>query len=121
MKALLTSLLFFALSSCSASTEPFPIDGDTNPALLAGKPWRLVQFAGADGDAILARATLTVQFTGAQYGGLAGPNHYGGAYTATGGGDIVLEHPTSTLIGGPGAEEGARYLLRMALAKRRAQ
>ncbi|HEV2149767.1 MAG TPA: META domain-containing protein [Longimicrobiaceae bacterium] len=117
MKTLLLLLLLLAPISCRSAVEPELFQGSQDPALLPGDPWRLERIASSAGTISSARAKLTVHFTAeGRLGGAAGPNGYGGRYTATPAGQIRMEEVVTTLIGGPEAERAGGYLSSMVRA-----
>lgn len=111
MRPLALLLLLLALHSCRPIAEPDLFEGAGDPALLRGDPWRLERIASGSGSVSSARAKLTVLFTAdGRVGGAAGPNGYGGRYTATAAGELRMEEIVSTLIGGPEADQAGEYL-----------
>ncbi|HYJ77987.1 MAG TPA: META domain-containing protein [Longimicrobiaceae bacterium] len=106
-------VLLLGAAACSSTSGPF--DGTTDPALLADRSWRLERVdADGNGSGAPVAADLSVTFTSSGgVGGMAGPNHYGGSYSASASGDIELSNVTSTLIGGPDAERAGEYLQHM--------
>jgi heat shock protein HslJ len=118
MKAALSVLLLLGLLSCSSATAPELAGGTRDPALLQGPAWTLVGFAPASGDFSAARARFIVRVgADGRVGGEAGPNVYGGLYTATPEGAIQAREVVSTLIGGPEAEQAGEYLNAMVRAR----
>ncbi|HEX2187984.1 MAG TPA: META domain-containing protein [Longimicrobiaceae bacterium] len=118
MKLVALFLLLLGTGACTTATGPAPFVADRDPVLLPGGTWSLVQAAAAGGDVSTPRARLTARFTAdGRVGGRAGPNHYGGEYTAGGAGEIALAGLVTTLIGGPEAEEAGEYLERMSRAR----
>lgn len=110
MKAALSVLLLLGLLSCGSATAPELAGGTRDPALLQGPAWDLVGFAPASGDFTAARARFIVRFgADGRVGGEAGPNVYGGSYTASAGGAIQVRDLVGTLIGGPEAEQAGKY------------
>lgn len=117
MKAAASVLLLLGVLSCSSATAPELADGTRDPALLQGAAWTLVGFAPASGDFSAARARFTARFgADGRVGGQAGPNVYGGFYTATAEGTIQAREVVSTLIGGPEADQAGKYLNALARA-----
>lgn len=117
MKAALSVLLLLGLLSCSSVTLPEIAGGTRDPVLLQGQTWTLVRFATASGDVSEPNARFTVRFgADGRLGGQAGPNVYGGAYTATSTGTIHPRDVISTAIGGPEAERAGKYLYWMTRA-----
>lgn len=119
MRMIASVLCFLLLAACGSVNGPTPFQGAADPALLKGGVWTLVQVADGPRDALAPRAGLTVQFgPNGRFGGTADPNSYGGEYEAHSTGEIRMEPPVSTLIGGSQAERSGAYLWRMVRATR---
>lgn len=115
MKAAAFALLL-GLAGCTSTFEPF---GTADPELLPGGSWRLERIdADGNGTGAPVAAELSVGFSSAgEVGGMAGPNHYGGSYSASSSGAMQMSNVTSTLIGGEDAERAAEYLQHMVRAR----
>ncbi|MDZ4168654.1 MAG: META domain-containing protein [Coriobacteriia bacterium] len=74
--------------------------GDQDPEALKGVEWQLAS-AESEGDADLAAASITLEFTDDTLGGFSGVNRYSAGYTADGKGALTIEQPAGTLMAGP--------------------
>lgn len=104
--------MMLGLAACTSTFEP--LDG-ADPALLPGGSWRLERIAtDPGGDGVPVAVQLSAGFSAdGQVGGMAGPNSYGGSYSASASGVIQVSNVTSTLIGGEEAERAFEYLQHM--------
>jgi heat shock protein HslJ len=102
-------------SSCVSGTQ---FSGSANPEHLRGDLWHLEQFSDSTGRVSRATARLTVEFAaGGRVGGAAGPNGYGGYYSATSQGTLRISDVVTTLIGGPEADQAGAYLYHLTHAR----
>jgi heat shock protein HslJ len=107
------------LAGCTPLLAPIVFTGRAEPAMLAGEPWVLVEFADSAGRVTAVRARFTAAFShGGRVGGSAGPNAYGGDYSAGPDGSIRFSDVASTLIGGPEASTAGRYFVGLIVAHR---
>jgi heat shock protein HslJ len=110
--------VLFLLATCSPITAS-GFEGRPDVALLRAGTWELVALSTSGGRVSPARAKLTATFgVNGRVEGMAGPNAYGGAYSATPDGSFEVDHLISTLIGGRDAEVSGGYLRQMTSARR---
>jgi heat shock protein HslJ len=118
MKIGVTLPVLFLLAACSPITAS-RFDGLPDLALLRADTWELVALSTSGGWVSPARAKLTATFGGnGRVEGMAGPNSYGGGYTATPDGSFEVNNLMSTHIGGRDAEVSGGYLQQMRSAQR---
>jgi heat shock protein HslJ len=117
MKLIIWISALLALSACSSPTDsdlPSFFQGSTDPGHLQGTIWTLTEAVPVTGFPDSADVRVTLRFFPDRVGGYAGPNSYGGEYSATSHGTLRMSELVMTLIGGSEAEEAASYLGRIA-------
>jgi heat shock protein HslJ len=111
MRFLLALIASLVLLGCHSTPAVVPFVGFSDPAALQGTAWQLVTFADSAGRIESAGARLTVTFSAdGRVGGQAGPNSFGGVYSADASGRIDVRDVVTTLIGGADAERAGKYL-----------
>lgn len=99
----------------ACGSEPLAIE--TDPDLVTGS-WTLVRFVTESGRVETPAVVVSMMADIEGFRGVAGPNHFGGAYDAAEEGAFLVTDLVSTDIGGPQAEIAQRYLLALGDASR---